>query len=76
MTAPSRSWRPTAVQRDVLDRLRAGWRIPRVLCAGDWLLCKPGQPSRHVADATVYSLLRRGLIKRDDSTPWNLVLAE
>lgn len=67
--------RLTRVQRDVLDRLRDGWKIPKVYCAGDYRLCKDGEPSRHVADATVLSLVRRDLIRKENRTDWAWVLA-
>ncbi len=49
----------TKVQQDVLDRLRDGWVI---VGTRGYHLRKDGEASRHLAEVTVDSLVRRGLI--------------
>lgn len=60
--------RLTPVQRDVIERMKAGATI----CDdnGMWTTCelrKKGEPSRHVANVTLASLRDRGLIKPSKS---------
>jgi hypothetical protein len=64
------SRRLTRVQQDVVDRMKAGWELYQ-----DWKvtqLRKDGEPSRHVADRTVWSLRDRELIYYVSGNLWRL----
>lgn len=56
------TWKPTTVQRDVIDRLKDGWKLlyawPNL-----YIITKTGEPSRHVSSKTGDSLVMRGLVK-------------
>ena len=58
----SPSSRLTTVQQDVIDRLADGWTLAGLGGLWSFVLQKPGEPSRHVANATVLSLINRRLI--------------
>lgn len=73
MTA-SRPWKPTKVQQDVLDRMKAGWLLVDQWHVGNWALVHGREPTRHVADITAQSLIGRGMIRWDEGTEtWVLV---
>ena len=67
----STTTRLTAVQRDVLARLRDGWVLRRSPL-GLWDLEKPGEASRHVGASTAFSLWKRLMVRTDDGIYWLL----
>lgn len=64
MTSPRLTPRLTAVQKDVLDRLRDGWELYGTI-GRSYGMHKRGEAYRHVAAVTVDSLVARHLICHD-----------
>lgn len=67
------TWRPTKVQKDVIDRMKDGWIIMTNWASMTYMLEKVNEPSRHVATQTFESLRDRGLIKYNGCCGWLLV---
>ena len=64
------NWRPTRVQQDIIDRLRDGWMMHWT--GNGYCVCKEGEPSRHVREATAVSLIDRNKVRLLRSAVWTL----
>jgi hypothetical protein len=77
MTSPSEIKpieRLTKVQKDVLQRLKAGWTLESDWICGGAYLRKPGEAQRHVAWNTASSLYERAYITNDPNRYGHYVL--
>ena len=73
-TRSARAWKPTRVQRSVLELMKDGWWVGDDW-EGEYMLRKPNEASRHVSKATMRSLIWRGVIKDIGTVRENWVLA-